>query len=895
MSLTPGARLGAYEVVALLGAGGMGEVYRARDTRLGRDVAIKVIPAALSSDPDRLQRFEQEARATATLNHPNILAVYDIGTHEGSPFIVSELLDGETLRERLNSGPLPVRKAIDFGIQISQALAAAHEKGIVHRDLKPENIFINKDGRAKILDFGLAKLTQPEGGVAATSNLPTTPVQTQHGLVLGTLGYMAPEQVRGLTADHRADIFAFGAVLYEMLSGRRAFRGETTADTMSAILKEDPPDLPVAERHIPPALSRIIDRCLEKNPSARFGTAGDLAFALEALSSHSGTGSAAVMDVAPRRAHAPAWLPWTVVAVALLAAIGAGAWASLRPAPVPATFRSTLLPPDGVAIRDQAPSRLFALSPDGRRLAFVGIGADRRRMLWVRSLNALTAQPLVGTDDAIGPFWSPDSRSIGFFTGISSGKIKKVDVEGGPPITLCDYRGASAGADWNAGGDILFSTVSASGGVGIQRVSSSGGVPSMLMEPEAKTGETDYWWPFFLPDGKHFLYLALGPGRSALGIYAASIDSSERKLIVKGGSNAKYAQGHLLFMRDNTLLAQKFDPDRLEVQGDAVPIAEQLRSLAPTGAYSVSQTGVLAYATGEQGGDARLTWIDGSGRQLGTVGEPAAYGDLRLSPDGKRATVTLPDPNRGTRDVWIVDLVRDLLTRFTFDPANDLAAVWSPDGERIVFSSNRSGRQDLFEKPSSGAGSERVLLADNVNKSPQSWSADGRFLLYAVAPGANADLWVLPLTGDAKPFPFLTTPFNEISGAFSPDGQWVSYMSNESGRPEAYVTPFPGPGGKWQVSSGGAVQPVWRRDGREIMFSTIDGTIMATPVTTEGNRFAVGAARQLFPTRSGGLRSFYDVTPDVRFLVNLAPERSDTMAITLVVNWHAELDANRKR
>jgi Tol biopolymer transport system component len=895
MSLAPGVRLGAYEVVALLGAGGMGEVYRARDSRLGRDVAIKVIPANFSADTDRLQRFEQEARAAAALNHPNILAVHDVGTHEGTPFIVSELLEGETLRERLSSGPLPVRKAIELGIQIAQALAAAHDKGIVHRDLKPENIFVNKDGRAKILDFGLAKLTQSDGAMVATSNLPTTPVQTQRGLVLGTLGYMAPEQVRGLAADHRADIFACGAVLYEMLSGRRAFHGETTADTMSAILKEDPPDLPVAERHIPPALSRIIDRCLEKNPSKRFGTAGDLAFALEALSSHSGTVTAAAMDVPLRRRLARVWLPWTVAAIALLAAIGAAAAVYTRPAPAAQTFRSTLLPPDGVGILDTAPSRLFALSPDGRRLAFVGVGPDRRRMLWVRSLSALTSQPLAGTDDAFGPFWSPDSRSIGFFTGPTRGKLKRVDVEGGPPMTLCDYSGASAGADWNAAGDILFATVTSSGGSGIQRVSSSGGVPTPLIKAETKAGEVDYWWPFFLPDGKHFLYLALGPGRSALGIYAASLDSSERKLIVKGGSNPKYAQGHLVYLRDMTLLAHRFDPDRLAVLGDTIPLAEQILSLAPTGAYSVSQTGILAYATGEQGSGSRLTWIDGSGRPLGTVGEPAAYADLRLSPDGKRAAVTLPDPNRGARDVWIVDLARDLLTKFTFDPANDVAPVWSPDGERIVFSSNRSGRQDLYEKPSSGAGSERVLLADNVNKAAQSLSADGRFLMYAVAPGANADLWVLPLTGNSKPFPFLTSEFNEISGTFSPDGRSVSYTSNESGRAEVYVTPFPGPGGKTKVSSAGGRQPVWRRDGREILFSTDDGTIMASSVTTEGDRLSVGVARRLFPTRFGGLRSFYDVTDEGRFLVNVAPERSESLPITLVVNWHAEIEANRKR
>jgi serine/threonine protein kinase len=867
----------------------MGEVYRARDTRLGREVAIKVIPAPLTADSDRLQRFEQEARAAAALNHPNILAVYDVGAHNGAPFIVSELLEGETLRERLNGGPLPVRKAIDLGIQIAQALAAAHEKGIVHRDLKPENIFINKDNRAKILDFGLAKLTQTGSPLMASSNVATTPAGnlTQAGVMLGTIGYMAPEQVRGQSVDHRADIFALGAILYEMLSGARAFRGDTSIDTVSAILKEDPPDLPVAERHIPAALARIVDRCLEKNPAARFASAADVAFALEALSSPSGTVTpSAVVAAVPRRVARP-WLPWAVAVISLLAAIATAA-VFMRSAPVAQTFRSTLLPPEGVSMRDQSPSRLFALSPDGRRIAFVGFGADRRRMLWVRPLSGLTAQPLAGTDDALAPFWSPDSRSIGFFTGVANGNLKKIDLEGGPPTTLCSFVGSPAGADWNSAGDILFTTTGPGGGA-IHKVSASGGAPSVLLKPDLKAGESGYWWPFFLPDGRRFVYLALGPGRSALGIYVASIDSSDRKLVLKGGSNAKYAHGHLIFLRGGTLMAQRFDTDRLELQGDAVPIAEHIQTLTPTGAYSVSQTGLLAYTTGQQFGGSRLVWMDAAGRQLGTIGEQGAYADLRLSPDGKRGVVSLLDPARGTRDIWIVDVARDLLTRFTFDAADETSAVWSPDGQRIVFGSRRSGRMDLYEKPASGAGSDTLLLADNSDKIPLSWSPDGGFLLYVTNPATGSDLWVLPLVGTRKPFPFLHTPFAEVPGTFSPDGRWIAYASSESGRSEVYVVPFPGPGGKWQVSKTGAANMAWRRDGREIFFAGPDGRIMAAAVTAEGDRFDVGAARPLFEVVQGGPRSFFDVTPDTRFLVNVSAERSGTSPITLVVNWHEEL------
>ena len=725
MSLAAGTRLGVYEIVALLGAGGMGEVYRARDSRLGRDVAIKVLPPGFSSDADRLRRFEQEARAAAALSHPNILAVYDIGDAGGVLYIVSELLEGETVRERLGGGPLPVRKAIEFGIQIAHGLAAAHEKAIVHRDLKPENVFITNDGRVKILDFGLAKLTQSDSPIVAGTNVPTSPVpnQTQAGLVLGTIGYMSPEQVRGQAVDHRADVFAFGAILYEMLSGHRAFKGDTTIDTMTAILKDDPPDLPVAERHIPPALARIIDRCLEKSPAARFHSMHDLAIALETLSSHSES-TVAVPAVVMPPPRSRVWLPWTLAAAATLAAMAIGVWAFTRSDAEPQTFRATLLPPDGVTVADQAPSRLFALSPDGRRLAFVGLGADRRRMLWVRSLNAVTAQPLAGTEDALAPFWSPDSRSIGFYAGVANGKLRKIDVEGGPPTTLCDFAGSPAGADWSHEGVILFTTTGTGGGA-IRKVSASGGASEVLIAPDAKAGESDLWWPFFLPDGKRFVYLALGPGRTALGIYAASLDSADRKMVFRGGSNAKYANGRLLFMRDTTLMAQAFDVDRLEVQGEAVPIAEQVQSLAPTGAFSVSQTGLLAYSTGPQAGGSRLVWFDTAGRQLGSVGEPGSYADVHLAPDGKRGAVTLLDPARGTRDIWILDAARDLLTRFTFDAADDWSPVWSSDGQRIVFASRRSGRLDLYEKPASGAASETLLLSDSLNKTPLSWSPDG--------------------------------------------------------------------------------------------------------------------------------------------------------------------------
>ena len=895
MSLVPGVRLGAYEIVSLIGSGGMGEVYRARDTRLGRDVAIKVIAPAFSADAERVQRFEQEARAAAALSHPNILAVHDVGTHEGSPFIVSELLEGETLRERVTAGPVPVRKTIELGIQIAQALAAAHEKGIIHRDLKPENIFINKDGRAKVLDFGLAKLTQTNSPLVAGTNVPTTPAahQTQAGLVLGTIGYMAPEQVRGQAIDHRADVFAFGAILYEMLSGGRAFKGDTSIDTMTSILKDDPPDLPVAERHIPPALARIVDRCLEKNAAARFHSMHDLAIALETLSSHSESAVTIPATVAGAHARSRAWVPWVLVALASVFAIGAGAWTYLRPLPIPQTFRSTLLPPEGVIVDEAAPARLIALSPDGRRLAFTGSGPDRQRMLWVRSLDSLTAQQLAGSEDAFSPFWSPDSRRVGFFSGNNGGKLKTIDLDGGPPTTLCDYVGTPVGADWNADDVILFSTTLAPSDGALRRVSASGGTPQIVLAPDIKAGERDIWWPAFLPDGRHFLYLSLGTGRTPLAVNVASLDSPARTLVMKGGSNVRYADGRVIFLSGGTLMSQRFDTRRLELQGEAVPVAEGVQTLLPTGAFSVSQTGVLAYKGGETVGGSRLIWFDAAGRQLGTVGSPAAYGDLFLSPDGKRAAVTLPESSGGARDVWLVDLTRDLMTRFTFDRAEDNSAVWSPDGTRLTFRSNRNNAFHLFEKPSNGSGVETSLLADNANMFPLSWSADGRLLLYGVIASKEGapqpDLWVLPSGGDKKPFPFLTTPFGEVPARFSPDGRWVAYVSNESGRSQVYVVPFPGPGGKWQISTQGGGAPVWRRDGKEIFYVADDARLMAAAVSLTASGIEIGSERPLFQLFPGGPRSFYDVAPDGRFLVVSSTDKPDSSPITLVVNWAARM------
>jgi eukaryotic-like serine/threonine-protein kinase len=904
LPLQAGIHLGPYEVLAPLGAGGMGEVYRTRDPRLERDVAVKVLPSALSADPERLARFGQEARAAAALNHPNILAVYDIGQHEGSPYIVSELLEGETLRERMTSGALPHRKALEVAIQIAHGLAAAHETGIVHRDLKPENIFLTGNGHVKILDFGLAKLTQVEPASSVLTALPTSPPNTLPGVVLGTAGYMAPEQVRGLAADSRSDIFAFGAILYEMLSGARAFRGDTVIDAMTAILKDDPPDLP-AERRIPPALSRIVDRALEKHPRARFQTASDLAFALEALSSHTEPSEIAGVIGTDRRRQSRERVAWMIFAAALLLLVAATGLYLMRPSGDVRVYRMSIPPPldarlPPVNAGGGSPAGNFAISPDGRRLVFAALGPDNRRQFWLRSLDALTPQPLAGSDDGRAPFWSPDSRSIAFF---AQGKLKKIDTFGGAPSTVCDVppsedSGAtgSGGGTWNGDNTILFSMTSNV----IFKVPASGGVPVPVTTLDKQRGETWHNWPFFLPDGRHFLHLALGSTtggvNQANGVYVASLDSTEKTLLIPGGSNAMYTPGYLLYMSNDSLMARPFDAKGFALTGEAVSLAEGVAlggSSGRNGAFSVSQNGVLAYQTATGPIRSELVWFDRQGRRIGTIGERADYGDFELSPDGTRVAVSVLVPGRNTRDLWIYDVARDVRLRMTVDPANDTAPVWSPDGATIVFSTNRDKTAGLFQKASTGIEAEHSILQSDHDLRPWSWSHDGRFVLYSAddAPPANLDLLLLPLFGDRKPMPFLATPFGEARARFSPDDRWVAYTSNEGQRPGVYVAPFPKADRIYPISPRGGSWPHWRQDGKRIFYLGEDNMLMNAEVNGEASTFSVVGVTPLFKIDPRqGPRYPYDVTPDgERFLVNTPVEQPESPPIAVVVNWMAAL------
>ena len=887
MSLATGTKLGRYEIRSKLGEGGMGEVYRARDTELGRDVAVKVLPSSFSADTERLQRFQQEACAAGALNHPNILSIYDAGKHDGSPYVISELLEGETLRKQISGTALGQRRAIDYALQIANGLAAAHEKGIVHRDLKPDNIFITNDGRAKILDFGLAKLTQLDGNQSQTG-VPTRRVDTDPGVVMGTVGYMSPEQLKGRAVDQRSDIFSFGAILYEMLSGRRAFHGESAAETMSAILKEDPTELSDTNRSISPAVERLVNHCLQKNPEARFHSASDLAFALEALSGSTPISTQTTTMAMPESKR------WTrrelmlvvVAAIAVVSAIALAIAFTLsrfrRTTPETRAVRLYVNPPEKMGIGS------FAISPDGQRVTFVAMDSTGKSLLWIRPLDYVNAQPLSGTEEAAYPFWSPDSRFIGFFAG---GKLKRIDASGGPVRALCSAS-VPRGGTWNRDGVIVFEPTPNDP---LYRVSAEGGEAIPLTKLDPSRQEASHRWPYFMPDGRHLLYSVLG-GPQGQGIYVTSLDGTEsRRLLDVRDSVVAYAPpGYLLFRRDTSLMAQPFDAEKLQLYGEPVPVAEQVGFEVTTFQtyFSVSQTGVLLYSSGSSG-KTQLTWLDRTGKEIGTIGQPSNYIRPLISPDRRRVVVDGPD-SQGNRDVWIFDLATNNLTRFTFNPATELFPIWSPDGSRIVFASDQEGPRNLYQKDATGAGKEEILLKSDSNKIPMDWSPDGRFILYTVNdPKTKIDLWVLPLFGDQKPVPFLQTDANERLGRFSPNGRWIAYASDQSGVNEIYVQTFPASGGQWQISTNGGYVMAWRGDGKELFYISSDRKMMSVEVNGEGASFERGTPRFLFDVHIPSFntpQAQFAVMPDGQKFLIAKPVGEDTSApITVVLNWTSDL------
>jgi eukaryotic-like serine/threonine-protein kinase len=864
MPLSVGDKLGPYQILAPLGAGGMGEVYKARDTRLDRVVAIKVSKTEFS------ERFEREARAVAAVNHPHICQLYDVGPN----YLVMEYIEGTPMK-----GPLPLDQALSYAVQICDALNAAHKKNITHRDLKPANILVTKAG-VKLLDFGLAKM----GPVVKADEATMTMALTGKNEIVGTLLYMSPEQLQSKEADARSDIFSFGLVLYEVLTGKRAFDGGNAASIIAAILERPAPS--VAEI-APAALDRVLRKCLAKDPEDRWQTARDLKDELEWIISVPEPGSA--VSAAPNNKSWLRMLPWIATALLTMIALGVS-FVHFREAPsqVP-VVNATLLPPDGAEFDFGATYGLPALSQDGTRIVFGAKSKDGKSQLYVRRLDSSTAQPLPGTEGATFPFWSPDTRWVGFG---QVNKLKKIDINGGPAVTIAEYQGGFRGGSWNTQGVIIFGVNT---GSSILRVAAAGGTVSPatpVVAREAAGNMVNPVYPWFLPDGRHFLYTTLQAGDIPVRIGSLDEPSKSDKVLAQAHSNAAYAQGHLLYLRENTLMAQPFDPDRLETKGEAVSLAEGVPTyLQPSrgATFTVSADGLLAYQSGASTTGFRLAWKNRQGKELGNLGEPSNETlQMALSPDGKRLAALA---GLGA-DIWIYDTARGIRTRFTFNPGGAQFPVWSPDGDTIYYSSGLN----LSRRASNGASSEELLLrGDSTGLSPTSLSPDGKALLYfKQGERTNLDLWVLPVTpaqpgGKSEPRVFLRTPFNEIGGQFSPDGNWVAYYSDESGVFEVYAAPYPGPGGKRQISSGGGRYPRWRRDGKELFYVTPTGDLMAAEVAARNGMLEIGKVQKLFEgiIQKAGT---YAVSADgQKFVVVQNTGTSTPRPLTLIENWPATL------
>jgi eukaryotic-like serine/threonine-protein kinase len=890
MVLKSGNRLGSYEVLAPLGAGGMGEVYRAHDTRLNRTVALKVLSAhVLSAGRDLRRRFEMEARAIAALNHPHICTLYDIGRQDGVDFLVMEYVEGETLSERLRKGALPVAQAIEFAIQIAGALDWAHRHGIVHRDLKPSNIMVAKAG-AKLLDFGLAKLqpahTPVEDG-AATATAP--PGLTNAGTILGTVQYMAPEQLEGVAADARSDLFAFGAVLFEMVSGRAAFEGKTQTALITSILQSEPPPLSTVQPLTPVALDRLVKVALAKNPDDRWQSAGDLVRGLKWIADDVEHGKHDVTGVPAGSIHRRERLPWVLAAggllVALFSAVAGSFLSFARPRPPvePKVARFLLTPPPQVQI-----TRLGPISPDGRNMVFRGRTTVGRSALWLQPLDSLEARSLAGTDDATGPFWSPDSRFVAFFT--PEGQLKKVNISGGPPELIAEAAVGRGGATWSEQNIIVLSP--AVDGPLLQ-LPASGGTPAPLTTLDASSKQLVHQWPVFLPDGHRFLYASREEdGRFA--IYAASLDSPRSTRIVKINSAFTYAApGFLLYLRGETLMAQRFDSEHLQLVGDAQPVAEPLVLPDPhqPGTFWASNDGVLVYQSRRLDSE-QFVWLDRTGRILRSVGPAGTYRSFALSPDAGRVAVERIGPEPGFSDLWIIDSERDIPTRLTFDAWQESCLIWSP-GTRIVFCSSRAGRWDTVQKVPVPGGEETLLLdgrPPHHSAAPSDWSPTGDSLIYQESPGG---LYLLSLSGprESRLLPFTKSASR---GTFSPDGNLIAFDSNESGVRQVYVMSLKGSHDKWQVSKTGGMWPKWRRDGKELIYRAPDLTMVSADVDP-GPPFRVQSERALF--RAPFLESWseenvtgaFSMTSDgQRFLVKRAVEGA-AAPVTVVLNWTAAL------
>jgi eukaryotic-like serine/threonine-protein kinase len=879
MPLFPGTHLGPYEITGQLGSGGMGEVYRARDTRLERTVAIKILPRELSNDPIRKQRFEREAKTISSLNHPNICVLHDVGHQDGMDYLVMECVEGETLAKRLEKGPLPLDQALKYGAQIADALDKAHRGGVIHRDLKPGNIMLTPIG-AKLLDFGLAKPAVALASAATLTVVQTAPV-TEEGTIVGTFQYMSPEQVEGKELDGRSDIFSLGAVLYELVTGKRAFEGKSQLSVASAILEKEPEPISATKPMTPPALEHAVKNCLAKTPDGRWQTARDLALELQWIAEGGSQAGDAVRVPSSRRRWERA--SWLLTGIFFLAAVAAGAawWRSSNRRP-PSMYFHTSVP---FAAND------IALSPDGRTLAMVAYsGQANYYVLWTHEVGGHRTNSLDGTQGATYPFWSPDGKFIAFF---ADGKLKKMDVSGGQPHVLCDAPNGRGGT-WNRDGVIVFTP---DGFGGLFRVSSAGGSPVEMTRPDSSRFETSHRWPVFLPDGKHFFYLAANfSGQTENNaIFLGSLDSQERSLVVNTSANAAYAEpGYLVYMRDKTLLAQPFDGRRFALSGEPHTLSDEVlyASLVGRAVFSASNGEVLVTQTGKGASLSQLTWFERSGKTTGGV--PGTYSNVRLSLDGHRVVGDQTDQDGRLTDIWIREVAPGLPpTRLTFDPSLHWTPIWSPDGKQIMYSANRKLGMQLYVKNADGSGSEKEVanLGLGLMVNAWDWSRDGKYSLFR----KRNELWYFSWPEHAAK-PLVQAKWTIQNAQFSPDGRWMVYASNETGNMEIYVSTFPSGDGKWQVSSAGGYEPRWRQDGKELFYLSAEGKMMAVAVTP-GAAFKAGSPVALFQTThrrqpiSAQDRFSYEVSGDgQRFLINTKIEEANVAPLSIHLNWASEIE-----
>jgi serine/threonine protein kinase/Tol biopolymer transport system component len=893
VALAPGTRLGPYEVVAQIGAGGMGEVYKGRDTRLDRTVAIKVLPAPLAGDRQFRDRFDREAKAISSLDDPHICALYDVGTYNGTAYLVMPLLQGEPLDVRLTKGALPFDLALEYAIQIAGALEKAHRAGIVHRDLKPGNVMLTKAG-AVLLDFGLAKATAALGSSAALSMLPTTPANlTAQGTILGTFQYMAPEQLEGSEADTRTDLFAFGALLYEMVTGQKAFEGKSQASLIAAIMHAEPPPIASSQPLWPPAFERVVRRCLAKSPENRWQSAADLRAELRWIADSQVTPPTdQSLESRPARTRPFLQAGILLVLIGTVAVLSLFLWRLTGVTEPRAMVRFTVGPPNGWSFDDAlgiGGAGYPSLSPDGRLLAFAARDRAGASSLWIRAIDDLEPRQLASTEDAGGPFWSPDSQWIGFF---AQGALKKVAVAGGLAQSLGN-REIGGGGTWSASGAIVFQSGYP---FKLARAAAGGGA----IAPLPASISDGNLGPQFLPDGQHLLFFV--PGRSEhSGVFVGSVEGRDIARVVAADAPAVYSRsGHLLFIQSGTLLAQPFDLATRRLTGEPTAIAEHvLVRDDPTIPVSVSNNAVLAYRTGSFADDKQLMWIDRTGKVLASVGESGRFFGPNLSPDSRR--IVIHRHENGGGDVWVGDVEHGTWSRLTFDATLDnFNPLWSPDGRRVVYGNLRDGRWGIYAISADGAGTEERLLESDRHIEPMDWSRDGQFLIYSLNdPNTGADVWALPLAGRQQPFPVLHSAFNESQPQLSPDGRWLAYDSDQTGRPEVYVSAFPNGAGKWQISTTGGVSARWRADGRELYFMSPgydNGKMMAVDVRAEGSSVQPGVPHALFDSghvampHGNAFYPGYAVSADgQRFLIPRREHSAQPLPITVVVNWTALL------